>query len=433
MESSQAPKGRVIIVGGGFSGLTLAYELVKKNISVSVYEKQRWGGLISTDLRPEMQVESAANGFLNSFAVEDLCKDLGCELQGIQRQGRARFIFRQGLRRWPLGFKSTVILIFKILSILLFKRKQLKPISGESVEDWSLRILNQEALDYLVSPALSGIYAGDVSELSASLILGKMFERKPATNRELQSMGTVAPKLGMGEFIAKLVSHLLKNHVEMRMLGADETIAVLASDKLVFATEPWEVENSLARVSFAADFPQQEVGNFKRAFGVFRKLKVVPLIRVTVSFASPKFRIPGFGVLFPKKDQFQTLGVLANSQIFANRGEHYNESWILDGRNVNLPDAEVLESILSDRERAFGAKDLIFSHKITRWPKAISLYSTTHEKILMDFCEELSKNPCEQIFVTGNYLGKLGLAKILEQNQELAQQIANSRRNGTKS
>lgn len=421
MSSPQKP--RAIIIGGGFSGLTLAYELEKHNFSVCVFEKERWGGLISTEHRSEMQIESAANGFLNSASVEDICSDIGCELQTVQTTGKKRFIFRQGLRQWPLSKGATLRLICKVLPLLIFQRQKLKPNPGESIQDWGLRVLNQEALDYLLSPVLQGIYAGSVAELSASLILKKMFEPGRSSTRKLKARGTVAPPLGMGEFIDKLKTYLLKKNVELQLLNKAERIKIEAHDIVIFATQPWELLNSVDALEFSTGFPESEIQKFKRAIHAFNEIQVLPLLRVTMAFQEPKYKVPGFGVLFAKKDGFHTLGVLANSQIFAGRGDSYNESWIIEGRQIQLSDQEILSYISDDRARAFGAQDPIQSAKIIRWPKALSLYSTEHEKKISQYEKAIQSSPPSQIFLTGNYLGNLGLAKILEQNKSLAQKI----------
>src|SRR3990167_1462452 len=99
---------RVHIIGGGFSGLSVAYFLSRVGIPVEVFEKsERVGGLISTRVLDWGMVETAANGLLNSPTVEELFADLGLQKAERPAVGQARFIYRGKARRWPLSILET--------------------------------------------------------------------------------------------------------------------------------------------------------------------------------------------------------------------------------------------------------------------------------------------------------------------------------------
>src|SRR5579884_1291411 len=72
---------RVIIVGGGISGLSLAYRLQGRapGLEVLLLEQQgRPGGTLWTERRDGFQVEIGPNGFLDTKpATLALCRDLG--------------------------------------------------------------------------------------------------------------------------------------------------------------------------------------------------------------------------------------------------------------------------------------------------------------------------------------------------------------------
>lgn len=421
---------KITIVGGGFSGLTLAFELQKKGFRVEVLEKHVWGGLIQTRCLPEMQIETAANAFLMSARLGELADAIGCELVATQAIAKRRFIFRGVPRRWPLSFGSTLRIFFKVLPAFIWDRTRIAPKPMETVQAWSLRVLNQEMFDYLISPALQGIYAGDVRQLSASLLFGYLFQKtkrsgqkKPflkqadlnqaelnqvqAKARLPKLKGSVAPRNGMGEFIQKL-----RGTVERQggVLKVQEVIDLkdLKGPK-VLAIPPSELGTLLA-ASYGKDLGWGQV-------------PMLNLVRLTVGFRSPQKKVDGFGILFPEKEKFHSLGVLANSQIFENRGELYNESWILGGARSpqlgDLDDSKILSLILEDRARALGVQDEVSLFEVIRWPKGLTHYTVEHEKFLRDQ-EPLPKD----VFLTGNFLGRLGLSKILEQNFELAERLS---------
>lgn len=399
---------KITIIGGGFSGLTLALELVTRGFAVEVLEKKSWGGLIQTKIFPEMQAETAANAFLMTAALEKLAATIGCELVPTQKIAKNRFIFRGRPRRWPISLLSTVFLLFWVLPLAFWNRSKLAPLPMETVETWGRRVFNNEILQYLISPALQGIYAGDVRKLSATLLLGFIFAKKSHREPRPKQRGSMAPSLGMGQFMEKLRAEILRRGVVLKaqeVLNLDEI-----PRPLVLATSPLSVAQLLD--------PE------------WKEVEMLSLVKVTVAFQEPCQRIQGFGILFPEAEKFHALGVLANSQIFPNRGQLYNEAWILGGarspEHVNLNDAEILKLIREDRLRALGSDDAIMKADISRWPQGLTHYTVAHEEFLKVHLQSSSPTPLQVrsgVFVTGNFLGRLGLGKILQQNQELAQTI----------
>jgi protoporphyrinogen oxidase len=84
---------------------------------------------------------------------------------------------------------------------------------------------------------------------------------------------------------------------------------------------------------------------------------------------------------------------------------------------MQLSDAEIVESIIADRFRLLHSEARPSLVRITRWPKALPHYTREHAEILNGI--DLPKG----IFLTGNYLGHIGLSNILEYNKQLAEKI----------
>jgi oxygen-dependent protoporphyrinogen oxidase len=105
--------------------------------------------------------------------------------------------------------------------------------------------------------------------------------------------------------------------------------------------------------------------------------------------------------------------VLFNDCIFEGRSPAHSETWIfggaLDPEVVNLTDQEFADFIASERERFYGNRDDAMEIHITRWPNALPHYTVELERILMTL-----PPPPPNLALVGNYLGRIGLAKILE-------------------
>src|SRR5437870_4586723 len=105
---------RVVVVGGGISGLALAFRLEQRHPGLEVIvleESARPGGKIDTADREGFRVEAGPNGFLDSKpATLALCRDLGLGprlVAASEAAGRNRFLLLDGrLRALPAGLVS---------------------------------------------------------------------------------------------------------------------------------------------------------------------------------------------------------------------------------------------------------------------------------------------------------------------------------------
>lgn len=80
-------------------------------------------------------------------------------------------------------------------------------------------------------------------------------------------------------------------------------------------------------------------------------------------------------------------------------------------------DSQIRQAILKDRETLSGLKADPLYMKVNRWPRAIPYYSTEWEQTLSRL------NVQAPLFLHGNYLGGIGLAKIYQRSIKLAREI----------
>jgi oxygen-dependent protoporphyrinogen oxidase len=396
------------VVGAGFSGLVTAYYLAKDGFKVKICEQSaRAGGLIKTIHTPHGLVETAANGLLNSARLEALCADIGVPLLPTRRDGRKRFIFRGRPKQLPLNFSDVCNLGVRLAASAM----SLRPRPFETISEWGIRVLGKGATNYLLVPALGGIYAGDPERLSASLILGRAaLPEHLRTNRPAGAKvrGTVAPPHGMQQLIDGLVDHLKRAGVEF----------VLDHRAQADANGPTAVcLSALSAAEFLADIAP-EVSE------ALRRVEMVSLVTATSFYAPEANRLKGFGCLFPTDQGFRARGVLFNDCIFEGRGPAHSETWIfggaLDPDVVSLSDQELAQLIADERGRFFGKHDSALDVQITRWPNALPHYSIELERILTTL-----PSPPPNIALVGNYLGRIGLGKILERAACVAEDFHN--------
>ncbi len=422
---------RIHIVGAGFSGLTLAYELSKQKHPITLYENSHHvGGLIQTKKLDDALAETAANAFFANDAIVKLCLEIGVRPLEKKKSARRRYIYRLGRpRQWPLFFLETLGLFFRGLFYLLTKKK---PETHESISSWWTRCFGKPSLDFLIGPALQGIYAGNTEKMSAGLLYQQLFHRTKTLKHPL-IRGSFSFQNGMKDFIDALETKLRKNHVEIKLnadLATQEIYNFIQSgDWVIFCCGPSEAVKYLHELQLISS---QNRTNSISDHSLFRllptlmKVDLLSLIKVTLVYnqknhSLPKDEITGFGILFPEKEKMTSLGVLMDTSIFDHRGENLCETWILGGSYkpeiLDFSDKDILDAIQIDRKKVFRYEYPLKTYHITRWRKTLPHYDQTIEDISRIY------QPIPPLFLHGNYLGKIGLSKIYENSIQLSKTI----------
>jgi len=188
---------RVVIVGGGISGLAAAHRLVELGVErtqITLLEASgRLGGTLQTEHRDGFLLERGPDSFISEKPeAVALAKRLGLESRLIQtnEQFRRSFIVRNGrLRPVPEGFQLLAPSrmwpfittdVFSVAGKLRMAAELLLPRrngnSDESLASFVRRRLGQEALERMAQPMVGGIYTADPETLSLRATLPRFLD-----------------------------------------------------------------------------------------------------------------------------------------------------------------------------------------------------------------------------------------------------------------
>lgn len=391
----------VTVVGAGFSGLTLTYELARRGVPVRLIERSAHvGGLIGTRETPFGPAETAAPSFNRTNRIDRFLAELGLRAIEPSRDSKKRFFYDGSLKKWPLGFSATT----RLATGYFWNRLtgNVRPRTGETLAAWATRVLGEQASTKLVSTAFQGIYACPATELSAELIVGPMFEPRREPYR-----GVLGLEGGMGRLSAALVEKTLMMGGYIERDVRDFSLRN-SSGTTVLCTPP-SATAALLRPMYPALADKIE------------KIRMLPLVSVT-AFYDEINPLKGFGCLVAPKSGLSTMGVLLNHRIFPDRPGSPSEAWILGGTRcpdiIDATDDEIAGLIERERKTIFGLTSRAQHFEITRWKQALPAYDVLLSETLRGL------QPPRGIHFHGNWTGSIGLSKILRSSQELAGRIS---------
>jgi oxygen-dependent protoporphyrinogen oxidase len=391
----------VTVVGGGFSGLATAYYLSRAGIPVEIVEKtDRLGGLIATLETPHGPVETAAIGMGGSAHVDAMYRDLGLPtLSSTRSYRRARYIYRQRPRRWPLNPGEWLALAARFARATVQGSRGPRPL--ETVEQWGARVMGRRATRWLLGPALQGVYAGEPAGLSASLVCGAWDRPVPPSRKRL-----VAPARGMQQLIDALEGRLRARDVGIRL---KTHVRLDGSAPAVICTSARDASEILRDAAPAAS-------------QALSTIDMLPLVRVTAFYPDDEAPLRGRGILFPRGGQIRALGVLVNTNVFPERGGQYSETWIYGGAGdrgvVDLPEPDLAAVMDHDRQLLCGRSASPAARLVHRWRAALPHYDLQLESV-----RARGLDLPRGVFVVGNYLGGIGLQALLEQAALVANRV----------
>ena len=439
---------KVLIVGGGITGLSAAHYLNKAGFRATLIERSpRLGGVIQTEDRDGCVLEAGPDSFLAAkpWALE-LIREVGLADQVINSNDHLRvtYVVRNG-QLIPLPDGMAMMVPTKILPLLttrllswqakmrmgleLFRRPHGRR-DDRSVADFLLDHYGQEALDYLAEPLLSGVFGGDPRHLSVDSVLTRFVEIE-AKYGSLSRGVLAAPKPsgagsggslfrtlkgGLGQLVDKLrpAADILQGEAEAIEPGRVRVNgAWMEADQIFIAAPAWMAAKLLRPAN-------SELGDLLGGIPYNSSLTL------SLGYDKSTFDHPlkGFGFLIPKVERthMKACTWVNNKFNFRAAPDKILLRCFFGGETLAESDQSIVAIAQSELRKFMGLRAAPVFSLVTRWPDSMAQYTVGHAGRIAKI--EAIMGQFGGLTIGGNGYKGIGVPDCIHSGQRAAQVIA---------
>lgn len=335
---------RIAIIGGGLTGLTLAYYLQKAGVAYDLFEaSERTGGNLLSPLDAAgYQLEAGPNSLLLSAELAELLTELGLQdhVQEAAPVSQHRYVLRDGqyqaLPASPPKLLTSGFFSLKTKLNLLREllRRPAPPVPGETIAAFFGRHFGAEVVDYAVNPFVAGIYAGDPQELLLALTFPQLAALEQQYGSVLRGLAaaqkgksgtrrrTITLRGGVQALTQALAERLTNYHAGQAVTSVTQQTA--NQYKLTFNNQQPTASRPYTHLALA--LPTYAAAELLRplhpaAAEALAAVRYPPLTLVYSAYdrAAVAHPLAGFGALNPKVEGTYSAGAIWTSSIFPDR------------------------------------------------------------------------------------------------------------------
>lgn len=458
----------ILVVGGGITGLAAAFYLQKHikehhlPYQVKLVESSnRLGGKVQTVRRDGFTIERGPDSFLarKKPAVE-LVEHLGLTDQLVRNgTGQSYILVGKKLHKMPSGsfmgiptqvrpflFSGMFSPTGKLRAGMDFLIPKGKQVDDQSLGHFFRRRFGDELVENLIDPLLSGIYSGDMDDMSlmatfpnfyhleqeyGSLIKGlnkTMPKRKTPKNKKKQGM-FFSLKGGLETLIDALetqlkpgtiqlqtaVDHIQKKEHGYHVLLSDGT--VYKADAVIMATPHQTLPNIFSQYDF---------------FNVFNDMPLNSVANVAMAFDKKDIRkdIDGTGFVVSRNSKIRLTACTWTHKKWPNAAPE-DKALIRcyvgrpdDPEAVDLSDEDIVKLVLKDLNKIMKIKKKPIFSVVTRWKNAMPQYTVGHIERLTTVKQAMTKQ-LPGIYLAGSSYEGVGLPDCIDQGKKAVDEVLN--------
>ncbi|MGM9927208.1 MAG: protoporphyrinogen oxidase [Bacillus sp. (in: firmicutes)] len=456
-------KQKVVVIGGGITGLVSAYSLQQEArkqmlpIDVVLLEAgPRLGGKIQTIKRDGFIIEKGPESFLESRAsLVDLAKDLKIEQELVKDTSGTSFVLVRGklypipggaIKGIPTDLSPFITTgLFSLFGKLRAAADFFLPKSKES-EDQSLghffrRRLGDEVVENLIEPLLSEIYAGDIDQLSLQATFPQVYEMEQTYGSLVRGMkkkeskrmkvdekaSFLTFKNGLQSFVERLEASLnegsvLKGSKATRVEKENQRYAITINESFQLYAD-----------AVVVALPHKAACTLFSNYAFLNPLKEMTstsVATVTVAFDEDAFDhgMEGSSFVISRNSDYTITACTVSNRKWSHSapagkillrcyvGRIHHETI------VDLSDEEITKIVLEDLHRLMKIKKKPLFSVISRWKNAMPQYVVGHTERVKSVKQQFREH-LPGIVLCGSSFEGISMPDCIDQGENAAQEI----------
>lgn len=454
----------VLVIGGGVTGLSAMYELNKwkkendQDIRLVLAESaEQLGGKIRTVREGGFVIEAGADSIVARKAnAMNFIQELGLEEDVVYNAAGRSYIYSDGeLKLIPadsvfgipasvesLAKSALVSAEGKVEALKDFYTKNDRFTKNDSIGDFLEYFFGKELVEKQIAPVLSGVYSGNLSDLTIASTLPQVFDYKEKygsiirgfeeNKKEFQSGGGkkfLSFKKGLDGLIdayeEKLnESEIFKNTKAVKIEKSDRKYIVDFSNGETLEAD--HVVLSIPHNAAAALFDHEELK------AEFELLKNSSLISIYLAYDIPDSELPedGTGFITANTDELTCNACTWTSRKWEHTSESgnllvrlfYKSSHPAFASLKEMNDEDLLQTALADIEKSLGITSVPAASEVTKWTEKMPNYLISHPQTVAALENRLDQE-YPGIWLAGcSYYG-VGIPDCIENGAETARKI----------
>jgi oxygen-dependent protoporphyrinogen oxidase len=454
-----ATVSKILVIGGGISGLACAWRLRQLGLPALLLERgRRFGGVIDTVEQDGFRFDVGPQSFTNTQALSELIDELGLGGELLQADPRApRYILKYG-RLVPAPLSPPQLLLTPLLGARTKLRILSEPFrhtrppdADESVATFIRRKFGADLLANIVGPFVSGVWAGDPEKLSlassfpsvrrleeryGSVIRGAMKQRRESAGKRPSLCNL---RGGLKALVAALAARLGDSALTGAEIAAIRRSPGADSRRFEVTYGLGGATQSLSIGALIVATPAEETARLLNGvapgFGeLLGRIEYASVAQVSAGYGPEQISrrntekgLEGFGFLVPRSEGLHLLGTVWNSSLFPGRAPERMASFtsflggMTDPEIVSCSAERIAAIAHSELSSVLGITGEPVTQHVSRWERALPQYNIGHQGVTSALRNLCASTP--GLFLAGNYFAGPSMGACVDHANKVARNV----------
>ncbi|WP_028402522.1 protoporphyrinogen oxidase [Ectobacillus panaciterrae] len=455
---------KVVIIGGGITGLTAAYYLQKEirerglDIETLLIEASgRLGGKVQTEKHDGFIIERGPDSFLErKTSAGRLAREVGLGNQLVNNTaGKSYVLVNNKLHGIPQGsmmgiptqitpflFSGLFSPLGKARAGFDFVLPRSKAADDQSLGHFFRRRLGNQVVENLIEPLLSGIYAGDIDQMSLMSTFPQFHEVEQKHRSIVLGMKTIAPKT-LKSARPKGIFQTLTEGLEALVEAVEERLergTVLKSTRVEKVTKIESIYKialsngkEIEADTIIAAAPHKTLPSMFAQYNEFQFFRTIPATTVAnVALAFPeeaiKRDIEGTGFVVSRNSDFAITACTWTHKKWPHTtpaGKVLLRCYV--GRPgeeeiVEKSDEEIIGIVLRDLKKTMDIDAAPEFAVVSRWKEAMPQYTVGHKQRMAKL-QAFMDRELPGVYLAGSSYSGAGLPDCIDQGENSVQKV----------